>query len=169
MISDTVEFSPKQFNIPKMSSTDATIHATQDLIYALQDPAPDSSSVKLVNTHNESFIEIAYIFRKETPSAVPTRVPVRGGFKKLQQVNQERTHMKNAFQSKTFTNIEPLRVPILGSYPEELQPVHPEKPKTFFSTRQKFSSYTKIKENYQKYISDWKEQVHKSTILDQAL
>ena len=39
-ISDTVEFSPKQFNMPNMSSIDATFHTAHDLIYALQDPSP---------------------------------------------------------------------------------------------------------------------------------
>ena len=34
-ISDTVEFPPKQFNMPKMSSTDATVHSAHDLIHAL--------------------------------------------------------------------------------------------------------------------------------------
>ena len=34
-ISDTVEFYPKQFKMPNMSSKDATFHATQDLIYTI--------------------------------------------------------------------------------------------------------------------------------------
>ena len=33
IISYTVEFFPKQFKMPKMSSIDATFHAAQDLIY----------------------------------------------------------------------------------------------------------------------------------------
>ena len=39
-ISDTVEFPLRKINMPKMSSTDATIHAAQDLIHALKNPAP---------------------------------------------------------------------------------------------------------------------------------
>ena len=41
-ISDTVEFSQKQFSMPHMSSTYATFHAAQDFIYALHNPAPAS-------------------------------------------------------------------------------------------------------------------------------
>ena len=48
---------------------------------------------------------------------------------KLQEVNQERTQMKNASQSKPLTNAEPLRVPIVESYPDELQQMHPVIPK----------------------------------------
>ena len=40
IISDIVEFFPKQFNMPQISSTDAKIHAAQDLIYALHNPEP---------------------------------------------------------------------------------------------------------------------------------
>ena len=39
--------------MPQMSSMDATYHAAQDLIYALQNPTPASSLVKLVNGHKE--------------------------------------------------------------------------------------------------------------------
>ena len=39
-ISDTVESPPKKFNMPQMSSMDATFNATKNLIYALQNPAP---------------------------------------------------------------------------------------------------------------------------------
>ena len=49
-ISDTVEFLPKQFNMPQMSSKNAKIHAVQDLINALQNPTPASPLVKLGNT-----------------------------------------------------------------------------------------------------------------------
>ena len=38
-ISDTVVFSPKQFNMRNMSSIDATFNAAHDLIYALYNPA----------------------------------------------------------------------------------------------------------------------------------
>ena len=86
---------------------------------------------------------LADIFRKPNPPTVPPRVPVRGECQeKIQQVNQERTQMKNASQSNPFTNAEPLRMPIVDTYPEELQPVHPEK-NDFFPTKKKFSSYTK--------------------------
>ena len=59
--------------------------------------------------------------------------------------------MKNAPQSKPFTIVEPTRVPIVEAYPEELQQVHPTKTRLKFSTNQKFSGYTKKKENGQKW------------------
>ena len=65
-----------------------------------------------------SIVSQAEIFRKATPPAVPPRVPIRGVFQeKLQEVNQEITQIKYSSQSKPFTNAEPLRVPIVGSYP----------------------------------------------------
>ena len=51
LISDTVEFPPKTFHIPQMYSMGATYHAAQDLIYALQNPAPASPLVKLGHGH----------------------------------------------------------------------------------------------------------------------
>ena len=44
-----VEFSLKQFNMPNMSTIDATFHAAQDLIYALKNPEPSILLVKLLN------------------------------------------------------------------------------------------------------------------------
>ena len=62
---------------------------------------------------------------------MPLRVPVREvGKKKLQEVNQEVTQIKIVPQSKPFTNAEPLRVPTLEAYPDEIQPVNQAK-KTF--------------------------------------
>ena len=76
-IADTVEFSPKKFNMPQMSSVDATYHAAQDFIYAIDNPAPARPLVKLGNGHKEAFRILAEIFRKANPTAVPTMVPVR--------------------------------------------------------------------------------------------
>ena len=68
---------------------------------------------------------LAEIFRKEKPPTVPPRVLVReGGKKKLQEVNQEGTQMKSAPQSNPFINAEPLRVPIVEAYADELQRVN---------------------------------------------
>ena len=50
-ISDTVEFPPKNFNMPHMSSMDATFHAAQDLIYTLHNPEPERPLVKIGNGH----------------------------------------------------------------------------------------------------------------------
>ena len=48
-ISHTVDFFLKQFNMPQMSSTDTTIHATQSLIHALHNPDPVSPLYTLGN------------------------------------------------------------------------------------------------------------------------
>ena len=63
--------------MPKMTTTDATIHATHYLMYALQNIAPEIPPVKLVNTHKEALISLAEIFRKSTSPAVPLRVLIR--------------------------------------------------------------------------------------------
>ena len=56
------------------------------------------------------------------------------GQKKLQEINQERTQMKRAPQSKPITNTDPLRVPIVEAHPDEIQPVNQAKnPIIFFS------------------------------------
>ena len=52
--------------------------------------------------------------------------------KKLQEGNQEGTQMKSEPQWNTFTNEEPLRVPIVEASPDELQPVHLAKKHYFF-------------------------------------
>ena len=104
--------------MPNMSSTDATIHASQYLICALQNPAPANPILKIGNAHREALRCLAEILTKSTPPAVPPRVPVRGAYQeKLQQVDQEITQMKNASQSNPLINAEPLRVPIANSYP----------------------------------------------------
>ena len=88
-----------------MSSVDAAYHAVQDLIYALHNPEPEIPPVKLGNVHKESLSNLAGIFSKSNPSAVPSRVLFREvGQKKLQEVNQEGTQMKSAPQSNPFTN-----------------------------------------------------------------
>ena len=58
-ISDTVDFTSKQFIMPKMFSTDATVYAAKDLIYALNHPAPSRPLVKLVNGHKDSLRTLA--------------------------------------------------------------------------------------------------------------
>ena len=88
-ISDTVDFPPKIIHMPQMSSMDATYHSAQDLIYTLQNPAPEISLVKLGHGHKEALKTLAEIFRKSNPPEIPPRVPVRKlGQKKLQEVNQ---------------------------------------------------------------------------------
>ena len=76
-ISDTAEFSPKQSNIPKISSIDENFHAAQDLIYERQNPASEIPLVKLVNGPKEALRTLAEISRKSSPPVVTPRVPVR--------------------------------------------------------------------------------------------
>ena len=95
-------------------STDATIHATQDLIHALQNTEPARPLVTLVNAHKEPFISLADIFGKSTSPEVPLMVPIEEAYpEKLQQVNQKENQIKNQYQLKfPFTHSEPLRVTI---------------------------------------------------------
>ena len=58
---------PTKINMPKMSSTDATIHVAQDLIHALHNPAPYIPHVILVNEHGIIGIPNRYIFRINLP------------------------------------------------------------------------------------------------------
>ena len=119
---------PKTFHMQQMSSTDATYHTAQDLIYSLHNPEPVRTLVKLRHGNKEAFNTLADIIRKATPPAVLQRVPVREvGRKKLQEMNQEGTQMKRTPQSNSFTNVEPLRVTILEAYLDELQPVNQAK------------------------------------------
>ena len=76
-ISDTVQFFPKQFNMPQMSSTDATFHASHDLIYALHNPAQAIPLVTLGNAHKEALITLSEIFTKSKNPELPLRVPFR--------------------------------------------------------------------------------------------
>ena len=99
-ISDTVEFPAKTFNMPHMSSVDATYHDAQDCIYVIQNPVPAIHQVKLGNGHKESVNNLAKIFRESNPPAVPPRVTVgEEGQKKLQEVIHKVTQMKSAPQS----------------------------------------------------------------------
>ena len=79
-ISDTVDPPPTKSNMPKMSSTDATIHAAHDLIHSLQNSESESPPVTLENTHKESLRSLSGIFVKATSPAVPPRVPARGSY-----------------------------------------------------------------------------------------
>ena len=89
-ISDTVEFFPRDFNMPKLYSKNATINSTEDLIHELKNLAPVSPLVTLVNLHKEAMISLAEIFGKETSQELPLRVLIEGACPdKLQQVNQE--------------------------------------------------------------------------------
>ena len=85
----------------QMSSMDATYHASQDLIYALPNPEPAIPLVKLGHGHKESLNNLAGIFRKANPPAVPPRVPVREvGQNKLQEVNQDKSYIPKTRSEK---------------------------------------------------------------------
>ena len=58
-IFDPVEIFPKQFNMPNMSSKDATSNAARDFIYALHNPAPEIPLVKLLKGHKDSLRTLA--------------------------------------------------------------------------------------------------------------
>ena len=57
--------------MPKMFSTDATIHAVQYLFIALQNTAPGRPLVSVINVHKEALISLANIFGKAAPPEVP--------------------------------------------------------------------------------------------------
>ena len=63
--------------MPKLSSTDAEIYAAQDLIHALQNPAPTRPLVTLGYVHKKALISLAKIFGKTTSLDVPQRVPIK--------------------------------------------------------------------------------------------
>ena len=107
--------------MPKMSSKDAAFHATQDLIYALHNTAPENSLFKLGNRNKGSLMTLSEIFRKSSPPSVSPRVPAREVVQeKLEEANQERSQMKISSKSKPVTDKEPPRVPIVEAYPEVL-------------------------------------------------
>ena len=77
--------------MPTMSSTDDTIHAAQDLVQALQNPAPARPLVKLGNEHKEALIYLSDIFGKAISPAVPPRVLIEEAYpEKLQNVNKNK-------------------------------------------------------------------------------
>ena len=97
--------------MPKTSSTYATIHTAQDLIYALHNTSPERPLVKLGNGQKEALRSLGKIFRKVAPPEVTPRVPVREPYQeKLQQVNQKRIQMKISSQSNPLANVQPLKV-----------------------------------------------------------
>ena len=62
----------------QMSSTDATFHAAQDLVYALQNPAPENPLIKLGNGHKEALRNLDEIFIKKNPSSTSKSASQRG-------------------------------------------------------------------------------------------
>ena len=84
-----------------MSATDAKIHAAQDLIHALQNPAPASPLVTLAKFTQRSIDIPSIDIWKSISTSNTSEDASQGGItRKLQQVNQEVTRIKNASQSK---------------------------------------------------------------------
>ena len=73
-ISDTVEFFYPKYKIPKMVFTDAYTHTSHDLMYTLQNPAPEIPLVTLRNYHTSDLRDLVGIFDRGTPRSIPTRV-----------------------------------------------------------------------------------------------
>ena len=87
--------------MPKISSTDATIHAT---IHALHNPALFLPLATLRNIHKEALIYLEEI------AAVPPRVTVREAYQeKIQQVNQEETQIKFYPNQSNYSRMQNLR------------------------------------------------------------
>ena len=114
--------------MPNMSSINATLHATQDLMYALQNLSPENPLAKIENMNKEALRTLAKIFSNAITPEIPLRVPIMEIFQEEhKEVNREISQLKNTSQETTYTNSEPLRVTIVEAYPEELQPVNPAK------------------------------------------
>ena len=62
-----------------MSSIDAKIHAAQDLIYSIQNPAPEISPEKLGNGQKEALRTLEEISRKSTPPRNTSEGASQGG------------------------------------------------------------------------------------------
>ena len=69
---------------------DATYHATQYLIYALQNTAPASPLVKLGHGNKEALNNLANIFRKITPPSSTSDGASQGGRSKETPINEPR-------------------------------------------------------------------------------
>ena len=88
--------SPRKFRMPNMSSTDATIHAAQDLIHALQNTEPASPLVTPGNAHKEALISLEETFVKAPPPAVPLRAPIkRYTHRNYNRRTKNKTKLKN--------------------------------------------------------------------------
>jgi hypothetical protein len=70
-IADMVEFFPSKITMPKLSSQDAASQAAQDLIQALQNPAPAAPFHPLGAAHLTALHQLAAIFCN-APSRVDT-------------------------------------------------------------------------------------------------
>ena len=95
--------------MPQMSAMDSTYHATQDLIYALQNQAPVIPLVKLGHVHKEELKILADIFRKSTPPISTSEGSSQGGRPKEtprnepgRKPNEKYTTIKSSHQYRTY-------------------------------------------------------------------
>jgi hypothetical protein len=76
-ISGTAKFSSHHCKLPAVSSADAAKHAAQELIHALQNPAPRSPFQRLAPQHLTAIRQLVEIFqRTTTPSPTETSSPI---------------------------------------------------------------------------------------------
>jgi hypothetical protein len=75
-IADTVEFFPSKIPMPKLSSANATQHAAQDLISALQNPSPAAPFHPMGDAQLTALRQLATILDTSTTRPrVPTALP----------------------------------------------------------------------------------------------
>lgn len=78
---DTIEFFPTQTKMPQLSSSDAAIAAAQDLVHALQNPAPAAPFTNIGDQQIAALKQLADIFqnatatKKEPPARVEQPAP----------------------------------------------------------------------------------------------
>ena len=74
---ETVEFFPTQSKMPNTSSADAAIIAAQELIHALQNPAPATPFANMGNDRLQALRHLAQIFHSALPNAQPAAASPR--------------------------------------------------------------------------------------------
>ena len=105
-----------------MEFTNTQIHAAQDLLHALHNPALENPLSTLKNSHTADIRELAEIFDKATPGARPPRV-VPLEIKRQNQLLIE----QNPNTTKITDHAKPLKVPIVEAHPEDIQQAKPVK------------------------------------------
>jgi hypothetical protein len=74
-ITDTVEFFPTTFAMPRLSSADAAQHAARDLIAALKTPAPSAPPFQLGDKTLTALRQLSTIFDAACPRVAPENLP----------------------------------------------------------------------------------------------
>ena len=71
----TVEFPPHDHNMPTTSSANAVIVAAQDLVYALQNPAPPTPYATVCTEQADALVTLSQLFLKRTTTTARIIVP----------------------------------------------------------------------------------------------